>query len=265
MIEEYNKLKKKFERNELVVGTTVAISSPTVTEVLGTCGYDFVWIDGEHGELDLKDINLHILAAKASGYASFARVRWNDPAIVKPILDCGPTAIIFPLINSAEEARLAVASCRYPPEGIRGYGPRRANNFSSLSDDEYLEISRKVPMVILQVEHIKAVNNLEEIVKVKGVDSLCVGPNDLSGSVGMLGQTNSPKLIELYDRIADVCKKNKMLFGFAGSGKNTDVLKAWINRGVNWCAVDWDIGHLAYSGKHSYENVMSVFKEFKAK
>ena len=81
----------------------------------------------------------------------------------------------------------------------------------------------------------------------------------------MLGQTKSPKLIELYDKIADVCKKNKMNFGAATTGKNTEILKGWINRGVNWLAVDWDVAHLAYSGKHSYENAMSAYKELRAK
>ncbi|MCL5070537.1 MAG: aldolase/citrate lyase family protein [Actinobacteria bacterium] len=118
-----NRLREKFSKNELVIGTIVSTNCPTNSEILCRCGYDFIWIDGEHGAMDNVDIDLHIMAVSGSGCAPIVRVRWNDPVIVKPILDMGPAGIIFPWIRKAQDAELAVSSCKYPPKGIRGYGP----------------------------------------------------------------------------------------------------------------------------------------------
>ncbi len=254
-----NKIRKKISENEIVLGTIISFSDPVVSEVLCNCGFDFIWIDGEHQPLDKKDIDLHIMTVKGAGSAPLVRISWNDPVRVKPILEMGPAGIIFPFIKTKEEAELAVASCKYPPKGIRGYGPRRANRFSAMSKEEYIEKAKTEPWIILIIEHIEAVNNLEEIVKVEGVDSIVVGPEDLSGSIGLLGQTRHPDVIKLLDKIAGICCDTGIPFGAGVSTLNQDDINDWINRGVNWLLLDNDYSSLYFYGKKSYEDTKRLF------
>ncbi len=258
MSNNLSKIKNKISKKELILGTLVSFSDPIVSEVLCSCGFDFIWIDSEHQPLDKKDIDLHIMTVKGAGAAPFVRVPWNDPVLVKPILEMGPAGIIFPFIKTVEEAKLAVASCKYPPEGIRGYGPRRANRFSSISKDKYIEIAKVEPWIIVIIEHIDAVNNLKEILKVDGINSIVVGPEDLSGSIGLLGQTRHPELIKLLDKIAETCRDFKMPFA---AGLSTTVMKDiedWVQRGASWLLLDNDFSSLLFAGKKAYTDVKTI-------
>ena len=240
MSSNLSRIKEKIKKGELVVGTLVASSDPVISEMLCTCGFDFIWIDSEHGPIDKKEIDLHIMAIRGSGVAPFVRVPWNDPVLVKPILDMGPAGIIFPFIKSEDEAKLAVKSCRYPPKGIRGFGPRRVHNFSKIKMEEYLEIAKSEPWVILMIEQIEALDNLEKIVRVEGVGSILVGPDDLSSSMGLLTQTRHPKVISALDRIAKICNEAEIPFGAGIGSSNIDNIKDWIKRGASWLLVDND-------------------------
>jgi 2-keto-3-deoxy-L-rhamnonate aldolase RhmA len=256
------KIKDKISRGELVIGTSVQLADPVISEMLGGCGFDFIWIEGEHSTLDKRGIDMHIMAVSKSGIAPFVRVAWNDPVIVKPVLDMGPAAIIFPFIKTPEEAKLAVSSCKYPPKGIRGFGPIRANEYSMMDNEKYLKLSEKEPWIILQVEHVDAVNNLEKILKVEGIDSILVGPNDLSGSIGLLGQTRHPEVIKLLDRIAVECNKAKIPFGVS-TGFNEKNITDWINRGISWIAVDGDSDYLVSGAINCLKNTSKLFQEIK--
>jgi len=119
-------IKEKIKKKIPIIGTLVSINDSSITELLCDIGFDFIWIDMEHTPIVKKDVHFHIMAAKGTGAATFVRVAWNDPILVKPILEMGPSGIIFPFIRTASEARKAVSSCLYPPKGIRGFGPRRS-------------------------------------------------------------------------------------------------------------------------------------------
>ncbi|MBM3713669.1 MAG: hypothetical protein FJW56_09610, partial [Actinobacteria bacterium] len=119
------------------------------------------------------------------------------------------------------------------------------------------------PFIIIQVEHVDAVNNLEDILNVSGLDAIVVGPNDLSGSIGLLGKTRHSEVMKLYDKIAEYCRSKGILFGCATGVGDQEGIKEWINRGANLLAVDWDIGHLAFSGKHSYEVTLGIYNQLK--
>jgi len=255
-----SRVRDKILKNELVIGSHVATSDPVASEVICAAGFDFVWVDGEHGALDKKDINLHIMAIRGQGVAPFVRVPWNDPVLVKPILDMGPAGIVFPFVKTAEEARMAVASCKYPPEGIRGFAPVRAINYGTMDGNEYLEMSKREPWVIVQIEHIDAVNNVEEIIAVEGIDTIVVGANDLSGSLGLLTQVRHPKVMELCDRVANVCRKANFPFGTSLLWTEENV-RDWINRGVAWIGVDNDISYLISGAKKTYNSTKDLYEE----
>src|SRR5207253_437060 len=158
-------------------------SDPTVTEALAGA-LDFVWVDMEHNPLTLTAVQGHILAAKGTEATVLVRVAWNDPVLIKPVLDMGAAGVIVPLVRTAEDVRRAVAACLYPPEGIRGFGPRRPSNYGRLGGPEFCRDANARILPMVQVEHIQAVENIEAIVAVPGLASIALGPNDLAGSMG---------------------------------------------------------------------------------
>lgn len=253
------KIQQKIKNGQVPIGTHIKIGEAVVTDILCNCGFDIIWIDGEHGPMDRKDINLQVITIRGAGIAPFVRIPWNDPVLVKPILEMGPAAIIFPFVRTVEEAKRAVESCKYPPIGVRGFGPMKANNYGTIEDSNYLELARKEPWVILQIEHIDGINNLADIIKVDGVDSVVIGPNDLSGSIHLLGQTRHPEVIKLMDKFADTCRKAKFPFG-ASISYNKQNMVDWIKRGVNWICVDSDTSYLLKGGLDTYNNVKDLLK-----
>ena len=238
----------KISRGDLVLGTVVMLADPTISEILTTCGYDFLWIDMEHTALGKPEVDRHIVAARSQGVAPFVRVPWNDPVLAKPILEMGPAAIVFPFVNTPEDAARAAGACRYPPEGVRGFGPLRANLYGALGLDEYLKTAEREPWVVVQIEHVKAVRNLDAICQVPGIDSLLVGPFDLSASVGKPGKTSDPEVVELMDEIARVSRERGMCFGAFALSTDETSIRQWLERGASWLALDTDLALLARAG-----------------
>jgi 2-dehydro-3-deoxyglucarate aldolase/4-hydroxy-2-oxoheptanedioate aldolase len=259
-----SKIKEKISKNELVIGTCVSLSDPVISEILCKLSFDFIWIEAEHSTLDKREIDLHIMAITNSGIAPFVRIAWNDSVIVKPILDMGPAAVIFPFIKTAEDVKRAVSSCKYPPRGIRGFGPIRANMFSTISDEEYLTLAKVEPWIVVQIEHIDAIHNLDEILKVDGLDSILVGPNDLSGSMGLLGQTRHPEVLKTLDKISIKCKEADKPFGVC-IGFNSQNIIDWINRGVNWIAIGDDFSYIVDGAKKCLDDTVNLYKNLKSK
>lgn len=222
------------------VGTVVTLADPMETEILSVSGYDFIWIDMEHSALDKREVNGHILAARSRGVPPFVRIASNDPILVKPILEMGPAAVIFPQINTAQEAAEAVAACRYPPSGVRGFGPSRADDFGRMNLAEYLKTAETEPWVVIQIESIRAVKNLERICAVPGIGSLLIGPFDLSASVGKTGQIDDLEVVALYQEIARVSKAAGVPFG-AFSPTSESAIGEWVGRGASWLTLDTDV------------------------
>lgn len=225
-------------KQKFLKGVVVNLDDPSVSELMGNIGFDFVWLDAEHGPYHNIGIQNHIIAAKAGGCLSFVRIACNDPNLVKPVLEMGPDAVIFPMINSKADAEAAVKSTLYPPEGIRGFGPRRANRYGK--DTGYLLNYKERTKRILQIEHKTAVQNLDEILQVPYIDGILVGPFDLSASLGKIGQVRDPELLEIYDKIArKVREKGIMLGAFA---VDSESVGEWINRGADFLALASDTG-----------------------
>lgn len=238
-INNLEKFKAKMARGKMCLGTVITLSDPIVSEMAGDCGMDFTWIDAEHAPFSLENIQGHIMACRGTDCAPLVRVAWNDFAIIKPVLDLAPAGIIIPMVCTAEEAAEAVNSCKYPPRGKRGCGVRRANRYGSMPLNEYFEKSDSEPMVIIQIEHIDAVRNLDAILKVPGIDSICIGPCDLSGSMGKLAQTNDPEVVQVVEEICEKTKKAGIILGTASGPYDV-----WKKRGLNWIALTSDCGSM---------------------
>lgn len=247
------RLRQELDSGKVAIGVHCATTDITFYEMSGVLGYDYIWIDNEHTSLSGPMITNAIIAAQAGGCAAFVRVPANDPNIVKPIIDLGVDGIIFPMINTVEEAELAVASCTYPPRGIRGYGPQRATRYRTMPKDQYLSEVDKNLLKIIQIEHIQAVKNLKEILSVEGISAVICGAMDLSASIGKIGEINDPEMIALMDEIAIQCKNANVPFGISNDG-NPQFVESWIKRGASLLTIGSPVSHFSAGSKQLISN-----------
>lgn len=207
-----NRLKRDLAAGKVCLGATITINSPAVAEIMSHIGLDWIWFETEHSSLTLDNVLTMLQATNGADVSTVIRVPWNDKTMIKRALDLGPDGIIVPLVKTREEAEAAVRAMKYPPLGERGGGLGRAQCYG-LHMGEYMETANNEVMMIPMIEHIQAVENIDEILKVKGVDSVMVGTLDLSGSMGMLGQTGDPKVEGAVQKVLASCKKAKVPCG----------------------------------------------------
>lgn len=254
-------IREKMQRGEAVIGGHTFYTDPSITEAFGCHGFEFVWIDGEHSAFDKASTLSHIIAAAAADTASIVRVAWNDPVLVKPVLEMGPDGIIFPMVCTAEEARKAVAACMYPPKGVRGFGPRRANCYGAMSNEEYLDHTEKTFLRIVQIEHVEAVKNLREILDVEGIDFPLVGANDLSASIGHLGDTKHPEVRALCEEIVSICKERNQPLGVSLGAGDHEAIRYWISKGATFIGCGDDISYISMGSQATMEFVKGLLKD----
>jgi len=237
-LENAAKFRAKLQRGVICLGSAVTFSDPTISEALASI-LDFVWIDAEHGPLTIQAIQGHIMATKGSDAAPIVRVPWNDPVLIKPVLDAGAAGIIAPMVCTAEEAHRLVTACLYPPDGIRGFGPRRPSIYGQLPSQEVCKTANAVIMPIPQIEHITAVNNIDAILDVPGVAAILIGPNDLAGSMGYPGEPSHPEVQKAVDAVIAAGKRKKI---YVGMGVTDDPKSAepLIQKGVSWLCIPPD-------------------------
>lgn len=215
-INNLEKFKAKAALGETCLGIVTTSYDAAVAELAGDAGMDFIWIDEEHSPLNQTDVLHQVMAVRGTDCAPFVRVPWSVNWLLKPVLDMAPAGVIVPMVNDAETARAVVKSCRYPMQGgERGLGTRRANGYGAMPMDDYWKASESEPMIIFQIEHRDAVENLDEILAVPGWDSVCIGPFDLSTSFCKPGQFDAPEVQEALNAICVKTRKaGKMLGGF---------------------------------------------------
>lgn len=188
-----NQLKRRLAAGDALFGAWVETGSATNVEILAHQGFDFLILDLEHGLGELRDA-VDMLRAAEGGTPCIVRVPWNDPIILKRLLDAGANSLMIPSVETAEEARAAVAACRYPPQGRRGYAAPlvRASTFGKAAD--YITRANEELLIVIQLESADAVRRAAEICAVEGVDVPFLGVNDMAGSIGMLEQLDRPEV-----------------------------------------------------------------------
>jgi 2-dehydro-3-deoxyglucarate aldolase/4-hydroxy-2-oxoheptanedioate aldolase len=191
--------------------------------------------------MTLERVEGHIVATRATGATSLVRVPWNDPVLVKPVLDLGADGVIFPMIRTAEDVRNAVAACRYPPEGIRGYGPRRPTHFARAGGSDYCKKANQTVLTVVQIETAEAVENLDAILAVPGLTSVVIGPNDLSGSLGHMADPGHPDVVKVIESIIARVRDSSVFVGIAvGSDPKQGI--RWMEQGAHWLQFGVDFG-----------------------
>jgi 2-keto-3-deoxy-L-rhamnonate aldolase RhmA len=219
-----------------LLGTLVSTRAPEAAEALALAGYDLLFLDLEHSTIDIAAAQT-ILQAVGSKAFCVLRLGSHNPEHITKALDTGCDGIVIPFINTAGEARAAVAAARYPPLGARSIGIGRAHAYG-LNFAAYIESANATVALILQIEHKDAVANIHDILAVPGFDAIFVGPYDLSGSMGLLGQLDHPEVIAAIERVRNACAASDKPFGiFCGS---LDRAKAEAARNTNLivCATD---------------------------
>lgn len=251
-------IRKKILDGELVTIGNVVSSDPQISELMGLCGCDIVWIDLEHAAIDSKDTARHIMAAHAAGAAALIRMPGADPSAVKKILDAGADAILFPQIASAEQARAAVRACCYPPAGIRGWNPIRASQYDG-SGPWYLEHSQELVMKFIMLEDIAAVHDLDAILGIEELDGLILGPCDLSGTMGKLTDIYAPDVQAAIRTAVDKCRERKKIVGVAlGCGADAATYRYWLDMGVHMVSIGQDISFLAAAVREGTARLLSA-------
>jgi 2-keto-3-deoxy-L-rhamnonate aldolase RhmA len=221
------------------LGTWLMAGTASNAEALGHAGFDWLLIDMEHGPIDFRDTWQMLQAVDCTPAASVVRVASSDdPALVKRALDLGATTLMFPYVQSAEQARRVVASAKYAPLGQRGFaGVHRASRYGSFSD--YGKVANDLTMCILQLETPEAIESLEEIAAVEGVDALFIGPGDLSAAVGSIGNLQDERVQALMRSAAQRARKAAIPVGTLGP--TPDMVQGFVDMGYDYVAVGSDL------------------------
>lgn len=232
-------LKQKLKNNELTIGSWIMIGNPMSVEVMALAGFEWLVVDIEHTSIDLTTTENLIRTIQASGIKALVRVSKNEEVIIKRILDMGADGIIVPMVCSQEDALQAVEYAKYPPLGKRGVGLYRASGYGT-KFEEYKKWVNEELVIIAQIEHIDAVNNIDAILEVEGIDGTIIGPYDLSGSMGYPGEFERDDVKVAVQKVLDRCKAKNIPSGFHVVDTDPQKLQVKIDQGCTFLAYGID-------------------------
>lgn len=233
-----NKIRKKLKGNEPSIGSWMQLNSPDVAEIMGQAGFDWIAVDMEHGSISHSDLPNIFRALELGGTLPIARIAEGTLSNCKQALDAGAGGVIAPMIMDAEQLEQIIKWCCWPPKGIRGVGYSRANLYGK-HFDPYKDEAQS-PLIVAQIEHIQAVENLESILRVEGLDATIIGPYDLSASMGLTGDLEHPKLIQACKKVIELSKKAGVPSGLHVVDPDKEKLKNATNSGYSFIAYSLD-------------------------
>lgn len=210
----FNTFRQRLLAGERLLGTLISLPSPEVAELAASLGYDWLFVDGEHGPLDALVVQ-RMLQAVGNRCPCLVRVPLADEIAIKRVLDVGAAGVIVPQVNTVEQAESIVRWCKYPPRGGRGVGIARAHGYGSYFG-EYVGRANDELTVVIQAEHIDAVRNIDRLAAVDGIDAIFVGPYDLSASLGRMGQLQDGEVQAAIERVAAACRQAGRALGIFG-------------------------------------------------
>src|SRR5215207_3319783 len=242
MMEAVLRFRQRLSAGEVCLGASITFSDALVSDALGD-SVDFFWIDLEHSAMSPEGLQGHFLAARNRQVPALVRVPGSGTPFIKPILDSGADGIIVPQVRSAEEVQRIVNDCRYPPLGQRGYGPRVPSNYGRDGGLAYIERANQAIFVAVQIENREALNCIEEIVAIPGLDSVTLGPWDLSAALGFPGELEHPEVLAAIDLVIEKAGQAGVLVG-TGMGPNSSYAASMAKRGIQWLQVGGDYSYM---------------------
>lgn len=237
--------RKRLINKESLPGTLLSLPNPEIAELLSKSGFDWLFIDLEHSTIDVQSAQ-HMIQAAQSNAHCILRVPGNEEIWIKRCLDTGAEGIIVPQVNTREEAEQAVRFTKYPPQGKRSVGISKAHNYG-ITFNQYIQNANDDIALIVQCETQEAIKNLPEILEVKGIDCVFIGPYDLSASMGKTGEVQSPEVVDAIRSIQEQCSKKNMPLGIFGG--TPEAVKKYKDEGYNLIAVGIDVLMIYNSAK----------------
>lgn len=236
-----NHFKRAISSGRTPLGAWLGSGAPSTAEALGCAGFDFLVVDMEHTPIDTPQMIGILQAIAGTPAQAIVRPPWNDMVMVKRALDAGAQSLLLPFVQTADEARRAVAYTRYPPDGLRGVaGTHRGSRYGTVSN--YLKRASEEICVIVQIETLPALAKLDEIAAIPGIDSIFIGPSDLSASMGHLGDIANPAVQEHLAAAAKACRRAGKPSGIIGP--TPDMVARFIDYGYSWVAIGSDMGFM---------------------
>ncbi|MEO8180071.1 MAG: 2-dehydro-3-deoxyglucarate aldolase [Deltaproteobacteria bacterium] len=233
-----NHFRRQLLEKQRLIGCWASLASPISTEVLGYAGFDWLLLDGEHAPNDFQTFLTQLLALKDSPSAAVVRPQWNEPVLLKRLLDLGVYNFLMPFIESAEQAQAAVAATRYPPRGIRGIALAQRSNRYGYCPDYFERINDNIA-VLVQIESRAGVEAVDAIARVEGVDALFIGPSDLSAALGHFGNPRHPDVQRAMQRVVDAARAHDKPVGIL-SGVEEEAQR-YLEMGMTCVAVGMDV------------------------
>lgn len=252
-------LHTRLRGGEVLVGSWMQFGSPAVMEYLSTMGFDWLTVDLEHTDITIERF-AELMRGAGGRIPVFARVKENAPLDIRQVLDVGAVGVIVPLIRTAGDARAAVAAAKYPPLGDRGYAHCRANDYGR-AFESYAATANETTIVLVMVETRDAVENIDQILEVQGLDGVVIGPYDLSGSYGTPGQTDTAQMRDALSRVGEACLRHGKTAGVHVVVPTADSLERAVRQGFRFIAAGMDTVFLEHGGKTCLELVTSVTGE----
>lgn len=251
-------LKRKLQRQEVTIGSWVTLGHTSIAEIMAKAGFEWLVVDMEHSVITLDVAQQLIQVIEGCGVVPLVRVGENNANIIKRAMDAGAYGVIVPMINTKEQAEAAVKAVKYPPLGTRGVGLARAQGYGD-KFNEYAATVNAESIVIAQVEHIDAVNNLESILSVEGIDGCIIGPYDLSGSLGVPGNFEHPDVLAALKKVEQTCQKRRVALGMHIIQPDYRQVMEKVAKGYSFIAFSVDILFLGNSCRQQlkavYENI----------
>ncbi len=248
-------LRKRVLAGECVYGTMIRQArDPGAPTVFAAAGYNFVFIDMEHGIYNMETVADLIRGAKSAGIAPIIRVPRLETFFISRVLDAGAEGIMVPMTSTREQAETIVRYSKYTPLGQRGYGAQSGQtDYRPLKAAEFMKEANEHTFIIAQIETKEAIENIDSILEIEGIDVGLIGPNDLSISMGIPDQLGSEKLVKAIDRVVESAKKRGKASGIHIG--NIEALKKWRAKGMTVLAYSTDLGFMYSASKSSLEEL----------
>lgn len=251
------KLKKSLQDGRILAGPFMKFSHPGLVEIFGQAGFDFVIFDTEHGPLGSETVENLVRAAELSGISAVVRVRRNEPSLISRALDTGAEGLLVPQVATAEDALQVVKAARYAPEGERGVCCYvRAAAYSHEDKFAYFEKANRDNVIIILIEGAEGIANLEQIIRVPGIDVIFIGPYDLSQSLGVPGKVDHPLVLEKMGQVVETARKAGLAVGTFVD--NLKALSRWSGLGVQFLAYSVDTGIIYQASRDLVEQVKKL-------
>ena len=253
-----NKVKEKLKQGKAVMGALVTVNDPLTLHVMANAGFDYLLVDTQHSVIGTDTLFSIIKGLNPTESEVIVRVIWNDRALINQVFDFGADGVIVPFTNTAEEVEQAIIAAKYPPRGIRSWGPRYTDRYGK-NPNEYWENANEQTLVFPQIETVQAVENLDSILQVDGVDGIMIGPNDLAMSFGMTPGIGKKETEPIFQQVLDKCKEYNVPWGMFTV--TLEIAEQWFKKGGQIGVVGGDFGWVVEGAENTLKEVNSLLKD----